>query len=251
MLATERKGQVLTVTLSRAPVNALNDELIARLHKILDDLDKDEDISVLHLRSDQKIFSAGADLALMHACFATPEGPENMIKVVREMQRLFFRIESAPVTSVAELAGTAMGGGMELALSCDVRIAATDAKLGLPESKLGLLPGAGGTQRLTRLCGAGVANRLILGAEIVDGAEAERLGIVQWARPRAELAEFTASAIARFAAIPRAAINANKRCIVASREAGNAGYEEEISGTRFLYNHPETRRRVSDFLNKK
>lgn len=250
MLTAERKGSVVVATLSRPPVNALNDDMVRRLHAVLDDVLADDGITVLHLRSDQKIFCAGADLALMQACFATPEGPDHMVEVVREMQRLFFRIASAPVVSVAELGGTAMGGGMELALACDVRVAASEAKLGLPEARLGLLPGAGGTQRLTALCGAGTANRLILGAEIIDGAEAERLGIVQWARPRAEVAGWAAEVVSRFATIPRAAIAANKRCIAAVQDAGQDGYAEEISGTRRLYDHPETRRRVSEFLSK-
>lgn len=250
MISLEKNGAVAIATMSRAPVNALNKEMVARLIAILDDVAADERVSVLLLRSGQKIFSAGADLALMQSCFATPAGPDEMTKVVREMQDLFFRIEAAPVVTVAEIAGTAMGGGLELALACDVRVAAIEARLGLPESKLGLLPGAGGTQRLARLCGRGVANRMILGAEIVDGAEAHRIGLVEWARPRHELNEWTAALVARFAAIPRSAIVANKRCIAAAADAGPEGFERELSLTRSLYDHPETRRRVSEFLTK-
>jgi enoyl-CoA hydratase/carnithine racemase len=83
------------------------------------------------------------------------------------MQRLFMRLENAAVVTLVEIAGPAMGGGLELALACDLRVAAVDARLGLPEVRLGLLPAAGGTQRLTRLCGAGTAKRLILGAESI------------------------------------------------------------------------------------
>ena len=89
---------------------------------------------------------------------------------------------------LAEIGGAAMGGGFELALACDLRIAANEAKVGLPEVRLGLIPGAGGTQRLTRLCGPALANRLILGAEVLDGATAAALGVVHWSAPRAELA---------------------------------------------------------------
>ncbi|TAK47264.1 MAG: enoyl-CoA hydratase/isomerase family protein [Xanthobacteraceae bacterium] len=250
MIKIERDGPVVVATMSRPPVNALNKEMVERFHALLDQITSDDSVTVLHLRSDQKIFSAGADLALMHSCFSTPTGPDEMIAVVREMQELFFRIEAAPVVSVAELTGTAMGGGMELALACDVRVAAIESKLGLPESRLGLLPGAGGTQRLAQLCGRGAANRLILGAEIIDGAEAERIGLVEWAKPRSKLAEWTARVVQRFAAIPRAAIAANKRCIAASGDFSRGGYAQEISLTRALYDHPETRRRVSEFLVK-
>jgi enoyl-CoA hydratase len=250
MLHTERRGGVLVATLSRPPVNALNDTLIERLETALDEALGDEAIGVLHLRSDAKAFCAGADLALMRSCFATPEGPEEMMRVVRRMQALFARIEAAPVVSVAEISGAAMGGGFELALACDLRVAALEAKLGLPEAQLGLLPGAGGTQRLTRLCGRAVATRLILGAEVLDGAAAERLGLVHWAVPRAQLADFAARVAERFARIPRAALAANKRCIALAGPGGEAGFAEELAGTRRLYDDPETRRRVAAFLDK-
>ena len=248
LIACDKTGRVLVATLSRPPVNAIDDTLLAEIHQVVDQASDDPDIAVLHLRSDQRAFSAGADLALMASCFATPQGPETMASVVREMQRLFRRFETAPVVTLAEISTTALGGGLELALACDLRVAAHEARLGLPEARLGLLPGAGGTQRLTRLCGAGIARRLILGAEVVDGATAEKLGIVQWARPAAELATFAADLAARYAEIPKAALAANKRCIDAAGSADGAGYALEISETRSLYDHPETRRKVSDFL---
>ena len=251
MLSIERIGRVAVATLSRSPVNALNDELLARLDFVLDDVAADEEVSVLHIRSDQKAFCAGAALALMRSCFAAPEGPDVMVEVVRRMQRLFERIEAAPLVTVAEIGGAALGGGLELALACDVRVAAVEAKLGLPEVRLGLVPGAGGTQRLSRLCGRGIASRLILGGEVVDGALAERLGIVQWAQPREQLAEWTRKLAAHFADAPRAALAANKRCIAAADDPGRAGYAEELAASRRLYDHPETRRRVSEFLTRK
>jgi enoyl-CoA hydratase/carnithine racemase len=151
-----------------------------------------------------------------------------------------------PVMAIVN--GPAVAGGFELALACDLRVAATDARLGLPEASLGLLPAAGGTQRLTRMCGQGIAKRLILGAELVDGAEAERLGIVQWVRPPAELASWTRELAQRLAATPIAALTANKRCIAAAGDATRDGFAEEIAETRKLYEHPETRRKVSAFL---
>jgi enoyl-CoA hydratase len=251
MLLVERSGRVAVATLSRPPVNALNDELLARLGSVLDEVAADEEVSVLHIRSDQKAFCAGADLALMRSCFATPDGPDVMVEVVRRMQGLFERIEAAPLVTLAEIGGAALGGGLELALACDVRVAAVEAKLGLPEVGLGLVPGAGGTQRLTRLCGRGIASRLILGGEVVDGALAERLGIVQWAQPREQLAAWTRELAVRFANAPRAALAASKRCIAAAGNPGRDGYAEELASSRRLYGHPETRRRVSEFLNRK
>jgi enoyl-CoA hydratase len=179
MLSVERAGRVAVATLSRPPVNALDDALIVRLDAVLDQIVDDDEVTVLHIRSAEKAFCAGADLALMRSCFSTAGGPDAMLKVVTGMQRLFQRLESGPLVTLAEIGGAALGGGMELALACDLRVASTEARLGLPETSLGLLPGAGGTQRLARLCGHGVANRLILGAEVIDGAEAER----PWPKP--------------------------------------------------------------------
>ncbi len=250
MLSVEMKDRVTVATLSRPPVNALNDGLITALEGAIDAAVADETVSVLHIRSDQKVFCAGADLALMQSCFATPEGPEAMITVVRRMQALFARIERAPFVTFAEIGGTAVGGGLELALACDLRIAANETKLGLTEARLGLLPGAGGTQRLTRLCGRGLANRLILGGEIVTGAEAREVGIVQWACPRQQLPDRAREISAQYANIPRAALIEIKTCLASADDRGRDGYEAEISGTRRLYDNPESRRRVATFLNK-
>lgn len=251
LLATVQAGRVLVVTLCRPPVNAFNDELIAELDAVLDRVTVEADVAVLHIRSEQKSFCAGADLALMHACLGSPEGLEAMVELVRRMQHLFARIENAPAVTIAEVGGAAMGGGLELALACDLRVAADDATLGLPEVRLGLLPAAGGTQRLTRLCGQGIARRLILGAELVTGLDAERLGIVQWAQPRAQLADWTRDLAARFAGLPNSAQGAIKRCIAAVGDPARDGYAEEIAETRKLYDHPETRRKVLEFLNRR
>jgi enoyl-CoA hydratase/carnithine racemase len=217
---------------------------------VLDQVIDDQEVVVLHIRSDQQAFCAGADLALMQSCFGTLEGPDVMLDLVRRMQRLFARIESAPLLTLAEIGGAALGGGLELALACDVRVAAVEAKLGLPEVGLGLLPGAGGTQRLTRLCGRGIANRLILGGEVIDGALAERLGVVQWTRPLSQLPEWTRELAARFAQAPRPALAASKRCLAAVGDPHRDGYAEELAATRKLYQHPETRRRVAEFLER-
>lgn len=250
MLTTERVGRVMVATLSRPPVNALDGKLIARLDAALDEATADPEIAVLHIRSDHKTFCAGADLALMRSCFDTPEGREAMVDVVRRMQRLFARLESAAVVTLAEIGGAAIGGGLELALACDLRIAAMDAKLGLPEVRLGLLPAAGGTQRLTRLCGEGTAKRLILGAELIDAAEALRLGLVQWTQPHEQLAGCARELAARLAGLPKAALAASKRCLAAGRDPTCDGFAAEIAATRELYDDPETRRKVSEFLTK-
>ena len=248
MLATERVDRVMVVTLSKPPVNALDARLIARLEAAIDEAVASPEIALLHIRSDQKTFCAGADLALMHACLDSTEGRDAMLDVVRSMQRLFARLENAPVVTLAEIGGAAMGGGLELALACDVRVAAVDARLGLPEVGLGLVPAAGGTQRLTRLAGEGIAKRLILGAEVVDGGEALRLGLVQWVQPRDRLADWARELAARLAGSSKAALAASKRCIAAERDPACDGFAVEIAATRELYADPDARRQISEFL---
>jgi enoyl-CoA hydratase len=245
---TSRSGGVFTVTVGREPVNALDDMLVDALGAAIEAASGDPAVSVLHLRSSCRVFCAGADLALMQASIATPEGLERMLALVRRLQRLAARLESAPLVTLAEIGGAALGGGFELALACDLRIAANEARLGLPEAGLGLLAAAGGTQRLTRLVGPGLAKRLILGAETVDGATAERLGLVQWSLPRAELADGARALAERMAAQPRAATSAAKQCIAAALDGARDGFAEELAQTRRLYQHPVTRERVAAFL---
>jgi enoyl-CoA hydratase/carnithine racemase len=250
LVARCRVGDALVVTLQRAPVNAINDELLAQLDAVLDEAEADERIAVLHLRSALKVFCGGADLGLIRSSVATPQGRNEMVTIVQRMQRVFARLENVGCVTLAELGGATVGGGFELALACDWRIAAHEARIGLPEAGLGLLAAGGGTQRLTRLVGPGIARRLILGAETVGGVEAERLGLVQWSVPAAQLADAARALALRCAAMPRLALAENKRCIALASAPHGDGFAAEIAATRRLYEHPETRRRVSAFLDK-
>jgi len=238
---------IAALVLDRAPVNAMNDEWVAGFHARLDGLEARGDWSVLHIRSARKVFSAGADLAQMRARF-TSEGLEPQLDSIRDYQKLFARIEALPAITLAEIGGAALGGGFELTLACDLRIAAHQAQLGLPELRLGLLPGAGGTQRLTRLCGRPTALRLILGAETLDGATAERLGLVQWSSPETELPARAREIATRYAALPPHAARAAKSCIALAGDPSADGFAAEIGHTRGLLQSAPTRALVGAFL---
>ncbi len=241
-------NRIATLCLSRPPVNAISEEWVYLFTEKLDDLAAHPNWNVLHLVSDQKVFCAGADLAEVRAHVDAPGGPDWMYAYVAGIQRLYQKIEWLPQVTIAEIGGAAMGGGLELALACDLRIAASDVKMGLPEARLGLIPGAGGTQRLTRLCGRGVAARLILGAEVIDGTTARELGLVQWAVPHAELREHTHEIAARIAALPAGALASSKTCIAAAGRSDGDGYRDERECTRRLLTNIETRQRVESFL---
>ncbi|MGE0288275.1 MAG: enoyl-CoA hydratase/isomerase family protein [Bradyrhizobium sp.] len=248
MFQTSVTGRIATMVMSLPPVNALSEAWISGFAREIGALEARSDWKVLHIRSDQKVFCAGADLKEMRGRFEAANGPDLTYAYVASIQRLYSRIESLQQITLAEIGGAALGGGFELALACDLRIAAAEARLGLPEVQLGLIPGGGGTQRLTRLVGRGLANRLILGAEAVDGATAERLGLVQWACPRAELANRALEIARRVAALPTGALTAAKHCIASASRPGRGGYGDELELTRDLQTDAETRERVSAFI---
>jgi enoyl-CoA hydratase/carnithine racemase len=248
MILMNSSDAVTVLTLNQPPANAISEDWVRAFDAKLDELASGPPCTVLHIRSDQKVFCAGADLKEVRAHMQAPDGADRMYAFVAGIQRLYARIEQLPQVVLAEIGGAAMGGGLELALACDLRIAAAEAKLGLPEVGLGLLPGAGGTQRLTRLCGPALAARLILGAEILDGAAASALGVVHWAAPRVELAQRAAEIAYRIASLPAAALAASKVCIAAAGHGNRGGYTDELEFTRLLLNNAETRQRVESFL---
>lgn len=248
MLTLASSGAVTTVTLCRPPVNALSVAWVETFNDVLDGIAREGGCSVIHIRSAQNVFCAGADLSEMRERMEAADGEDRSYAYVASLQRLFARIERLPQVTLAEIGGAAMGGGLELALSCDLRMAANEAKLGLPEARLGLIPGAGGTQRLTRLCGPALAARLILGAEVIDGATAAALGVVQWAMPRADLAPRAAEIAANVAALPAGALAASKACIAAAGHTERGGFTDELEFTRQLMRDGETRARVQAFL---
>jgi enoyl-CoA hydratase/carnithine racemase len=250
MMSLSINPPVATVVFDRPPVNAISDEWLKKFDTILDKVGAGNEISVLHIKSSLKTFCAGADLDLMRALLVSPEGRNAMVDVVRRIQNVFSRLESLPVVSVAEIGGAALGGGLELALACDLRVAGENARLGLPEAGLGLVPGAGGTQRLPRICGEAVARRLILGAEVIDGQEAARLGLAQWAVPDAELADWTQTLVRRLAALPGSALAACKSCMAAAVDGSPEGYDRELQVTRELHSLAETQRRIQAFLER-
>ncbi|MEO4041451.1 enoyl-CoA hydratase-related protein [Hoeflea sp. CAU 1731] len=168
-----QEGAKACLTFNRPEVlNALNNQLVAESLDAVRNLSSET--RVLILRGAGKAFAAGADLEEMQR-----RTPWNEIDfgARRELAR---RLETMPFPTIAAINGYALGGGLELALACHMRIASATAKVGLPETRIGILPANGGTARLTRLVGRGRAMRMILLAEHIDATEAERLGIVDW-----------------------------------------------------------------------
>lgn len=250
MIELKRRGRIATVVLSRPPVNAINDDMIAALNRVLDELAGGGDWTVLHIRSAHKVFAAGADLDLIRSWKDAPSPGGALAAYIDRLQALYHRLEQLNQVTVCEIGGAAMGGGLELALATDLRIVADEAKIGLPEVGIGLLPGAGGTQRLTRLCGYGTAARIILACEPVDGQAAHALGIAQWSFPRDQLEERARGIVERIAALPSHALRAAKQCMMGYEGANLLGFklERELGGA--LLESTETQRLINDFLEK-
>jgi enoyl-CoA hydratase len=175
LIRVERQDSVATVTIDRQDaLNALDVDTLTELRDRLRELAGDHDVRVVVLTgAGEKAFVAGADIKYMSGL--DPEGAKGWGALGHEAGTL---LETMPKPTIAAINGFALGGGCELALACDIRYAASRAKLGQPEINLGIVPGWGGTQRLARICGLGVAKELVFSGRTIDAEEALRIGLV-------------------------------------------------------------------------
>ena len=183
-LLYEKKEGIATITFNRPKVlNALNRKTIEELHHLLLDARDDDGVRVLILTgAGEKAFVAGADINEL-----AQQTPVNGKEFSLYGQSVLHLLETIGKPSICAINGFALGGGCELALSCSIRIASKNAKLGQPEVKLGIIPGYGGSQRLARLCGKGVAHELCLTGEMITAEEAQRIGLVNHVYEAGEL----------------------------------------------------------------
>ncbi|MCH4888495.1 hypothetical protein EZV73_12960 [Acidaminobacter sp. JC074] len=172
-LQVEINERIAVVTLNHAPVNALNSEVLKELEVVMNELDKNEDVDVLILTGAGKAFVAGADISEM-VIMSAQEGKD----FGAYGSKVFRQIETMSKPVIAAVNGFALGGGCELALACDIRLASEKAKFGQPEVALGITPGFAGTQRLPRIVGRGRAKEMILTGDMIDAVEADRIGLV-------------------------------------------------------------------------
>ena len=182
-LALDVEDRIAVLSVNRPDkLNALNDATVAELGQAIDEIRSRDDIGGAILTGKGRAFVAGADIGELASQTAI-DGKQRALAG----QAVFARFESSPKPVIAAINGFALGGGCELAMSCHVRIASDNAKLGQPEAKLGILPGFAGSQRLPRLVGRGRALQLLLTGEMIDAQEALRIGLVNQVVPAAEL----------------------------------------------------------------
>jgi len=214
----EKDGPVSVLVINRPQVlNALNAVTLQEIDAALDQLEKDDETRVLIITgAGDKAFVAGADISFMQTL--TPLEAKNFARLG---QRVFSRIENLPKPVIAAINGFALGGGCELAMACDIRVASETAKLGQPEVNLGLIPGFGGTQRLTRLVNPGWAKEILFTADMYDATTAQRIGLVNHVVPAGELLGFCKNMAARIASRGPVAVQLCK-------EAVNDGLEMDL-----------------------
>ncbi|WP_379965689.1 enoyl-CoA hydratase [Ectobacillus sp. sgz5001026] len=184
-LSVAKQERIAVVTINHPPVNAMSSQLIKELNEVLDNLEHDENVQVLVFHGEGKFFSAGADIRE----FTKIQNAEEATELSRNGQLVFEKVENYPKLIIAAIHGAALGGGLEFAMSCHIRIVSEQAKLGLPELNLGIIPGFAGTQRLARYVGKAKALEIMISGEPITGRQAVQYGLANQCYPEEQLVE--------------------------------------------------------------
>lgn len=247
-LLTENTSGILTVTINRPDkLNALNKQVFDDLEMVLMEIEKSPEIKAAIITgSGTKAFVAGADIAEFDG-LSVSEGMD----LARRGQGVFFKIEGASKPIVAAVNGFALGGGCELAMACHFRIAADNAKFGQPEVNLGLVPGYGGTQRLTQLIGKGRALELLLTGNMIDAQTALQYGLVNYVVPQEALLAKATGILQIILGKAPLAIASCIRAANAAFEPGHKGYEIELEAFGDCFGTDDVKEGTAAFLEKR
>lgn len=242
------ENEVAYVTIANPPANALNRQTLQDLDRAITMAIEDDQVKVIVLTGEGRFFVAGADIKEFTSVESKHQGTELALRG----QEMLNKIDHSPKPVIAMINGLCLGGGLELAMACHIRIAADSAKLGQPELNLGLIPGFAGTQRLARLTGREKATELILTSDPIDGQEASRIGLVAKSVPLEELEaavkSMTDKIMGKGALAIRAALLAIQQGVVNGFESG-AQKEAELFGE--LFESEDTKEGIQAFLEKR
>jgi enoyl-CoA hydratase/carnithine racemase len=235
------------IRLDRPPANAIDLQMALELRAAIEEAGARNDVGALVVWGGPKIFAAGADIKAM-----VDWGPEEVRPSVDALGDACDLLGSTPLVSIAAVNGYALGGGMEIAMAADLRIVGDDAKLGQPEISIGVIPGAGGTQRLTSLVGPGRAAEIVFTGRQIDANEALELGLTHRVEPATSVFEAAVGEARRFAEGPRYALAAAKAAIAAAvRTPGPEGISRERELFLGLFGGADQREGMRAFLEKR
>jgi len=237
------------ITINRpAKLNALNVATIEELHDAFENLESNSDVRVIIITGEgEKAFVAGADISEF-ASFTVEEGAQ---LAAQGQELLFDFVENLKKPVIAAVNGFALGGGLELAMACHFRIASDNAKMGLPEVSLGVIPGYGGTQRLPQLIGKGRAMEMIMTAGMISAEEAHRISLVNHVVPQSELLDFTRGIASKIMRNSPFAIGRAIKAINANFKDGVNGFETEIRNFGKCFGTEDFKEGTTAFLEKR
>ena len=245
----EKQDAIAIVTINRpTKLNALNKATIQELHDAFKSLNEDKSVkAIIVIGSGEKAFVAGADISEF-ANFSVKEGGN----LAAQGQTLLFDfVQNLSTPVIAAVNGFALGGGLELAMACHFRVASDNAKMGLPEVTLGVIPGYGGTQRLAQLVGKGRAMEMIMTAGMIDAETAKNYGLVNHVVPQAELLDFTKGIAAKITKNSSVAIAKAIQAVNANYTDGINGYQVEIENFGFCFGTEDFKEGTTAFLEKR
>jgi enoyl-CoA hydratase len=232
-MRVDHANRVSIITLDRPEkLNAIDSATLHDLDAVMTELGADSGVGAVVITGEGKAFSAGADIAAMSSF----DGPHDFSAYIELMTDVYEHIERLPKPTIAAINGVALGGGFELALACDLRVMADTARVGLPEVKLGLLPGGGGTQRLSRAVPVAVAKRMLMTGDPIGADEAHRFGLVNEVAPVEAVVNRAVELASQLADGPALALAAAKRLVDNGRAMPLSGaivYERETVSMLF------------------
>lgn len=247
-LSHYKDGNAAIITINRPPANALSFELIREIGNLLDQIEQDSEVRAVLIHGEGRFFSAGADIKE----FTEIDNGEEFSRLAENGQDVFEKVENFPKPIIAAIHGAALGGGLELAMACHIRLVSENAKLGLPELQLGLIPGFAGTQRLPRLVGTAKAAEMLFTSDPLSGHDAVKWGLANQVFPEEQLLENAKEMVQKIAAKSPIALKATIELLQFSKTPHfYEGVRQEAKKFGVVFDSEDGKEGITAFLEKR